>query len=40
VSIYGLTDELSEASVHRSLSEISPLFSDPRYKELLLRAAT
>jgi len=24
VSLYGLTDELSEASVHRSLSEISP----------------
>jgi endonuclease/exonuclease/phosphatase family metal-dependent hydrolase len=36
VSLYGLTDELSEASVHRSLSEISPLFSDPRYKEFLL----
>ncbi len=36
VSIYGLMDELSEASVHRSLSEISPLFSDPRYKEPLL----
>lgn len=36
VSLYGLTDELSEASVHRSLSEISPLFSDPRYRELLL----
>jgi hypothetical protein len=25
VSMYGLTDELSEASVHRSLSEISTL---------------
>jgi endonuclease/exonuclease/phosphatase family metal-dependent hydrolase len=36
VSLYGLMDELSEASVHRSLSEISPLFSDPRYSELLL----
>jgi hypothetical protein len=36
VSIYGLLDELSEASVHRSLSEISPLFSDPRYKDLLI----
>jgi endonuclease/exonuclease/phosphatase family metal-dependent hydrolase len=36
VSIYGLMDELSEASVHRSLSEISPLFSDPRYREPLL----
>jgi endonuclease/exonuclease/phosphatase family metal-dependent hydrolase len=36
VSLYGLTDELSEASVHRSLSELSPLFSDPRYRERLL----
>jgi hypothetical protein len=27
VSIYGLMDELSEASVHRALSEVSPLFS-------------
>jgi len=36
VSIYGLMDELSEASVHRSLSEISPLFTDPSYKDLLL----
>lgn len=36
VSLYGLTDELSEASVHRSLSELSPLFSDPRYGERLL----
>lgn len=36
VSLYGLTDELSEASVHRSLSELSPLFSDPRYAELLI----
>jgi len=26
VSLYGLLDELSEALVHRSLSEISPLF--------------
>jgi endonuclease/exonuclease/phosphatase family metal-dependent hydrolase len=34
--MYGLTDELSEASVHRSLSEISPLFSDDRYNKLLL----
>jgi hypothetical protein len=36
VSLYGLLDELSEASVHGSLSEISPLFSDPRYSGLLL----
>jgi endonuclease/exonuclease/phosphatase family metal-dependent hydrolase len=38
VSIYGLMDELSEASVHRTLSEVSPLFSDPRYREPLLLA--
>jgi hypothetical protein len=36
VSLYGLTDELSEASVHRSLSEVGPLFSDTRYKRLLI----
>lgn len=31
VSIYGLMDELSDASVHRSLSDMSALFSDERY---------
>ena len=36
VSLYGLMDELSEASVHRSLSELSPVFSDPTYAERLL----
>jgi hypothetical protein len=32
VALYGLLDELSDASVHRSLSEISPVLDDPRYK--------
>jgi endonuclease/exonuclease/phosphatase family metal-dependent hydrolase len=32
VSVYGLMDEFSDASVHRSLSELSPVFDDPRYK--------
>ena len=36
VSLYGLIEELSDASMHRSLSEISPLFSDPRHNELVL----
>lgn len=36
VSLYGLLDEFSDASVHRSLSEISPLVDDPRYRSLLL----
>ena len=36
VSIYGLLEELSDASVHRSLSEISPIFTDPDYNERVL----
>ena len=36
VSLYGLIEELTDASMHRSLSEISPLFSDPKYKEQVL----
>jgi hypothetical protein len=36
VSLYGLIEELTDASMHRSLSEISPIFSDPEYKELVL----
>lgn len=36
VSLYGLMDELSDASMHRSLSEVSPVFSDPRHKEFVL----
>lgn len=36
VSLYGLIEELTDASMHRSLSEISPIFSDPTHKELVL----
>jgi hypothetical protein len=36
VSLYGLIEELTDASMHRSLSEISPIFSDPSHKELVL----
>ncbi len=35
VSLYGLMDELSDASVHRSLSECSPVFDDPRYGDVV-----
>lgn len=31
ISLYGLLDDLSDASVHRSLSDLDPIFSDPRY---------
>lgn len=37
VSLYGLLDERSDASVHRSLSELAPLFDHEDYgKQLLL----
>jgi hypothetical protein len=36
VALYGLLDELSDSSVHRSLSEISPLVDDRRYCRHLL----
>jgi hypothetical protein len=36
VSLYGLTDEKSDASVHRSLSDLEPLFEDVNYNKLLL----
>ena len=36
VSLYGFMDELSDASVHRSISDISPIFTDPDYKEYVL----
>lgn len=36
IALYGLLDDLSDASVHRSLSEVSPIFSDPRYKERVI----
>jgi endonuclease/exonuclease/phosphatase family metal-dependent hydrolase len=36
VALYGLLDELSDSSVHRSLSEISPVLDDPRYRRLVV----
>jgi hypothetical protein len=36
VALYGLMDEFSDASVHRSLSELSPVFDDPRYRRNVL----
>jgi hypothetical protein len=36
VSLYGLIEELTDASMHRSLSEISPIFSDPEHSESVL----
>ncbi len=36
VAIYGLLDEFSDASVHRSLSELSPIVDDARYKGLVI----
>jgi len=36
VSLYGLIEEFTDASMHTALSEISPIFSDPRHKDLVL----
>jgi hypothetical protein len=36
ISIYGLMDERSDASVHRSLSELSPIFDHEVYGKRLL----
>jgi hypothetical protein len=36
ISVYGLLDERSDASVHRSISDITPLFEDERYNRALL----
>jgi endonuclease/exonuclease/phosphatase family metal-dependent hydrolase len=36
VALYGLLDELSDSSVHRSLSEISPVLDDRRYRRQVL----
>lgn len=36
VSLYGLMDEKSDASVHRSLSELAPVLDDDRYNRLLV----
>jgi hypothetical protein len=36
ISLYGLLDERSDASVHRSLSDLTPLFEDKRYNRRLV----
>ena len=36
ISLYGLMDERSDASVHRSLSEMAPLFDHKEYRKYLL----
>jgi hypothetical protein len=36
ISLYGLLDERSDASVHRSLSDLTPLLEDERYNRYLL----
>jgi hypothetical protein len=36
VALYGLMDEKSDASVHRSLSELTPIFEDEHYRRLLV----
>jgi hypothetical protein len=36
ISLYGLMDERSDASVHRSLSEMAPLFDHKDYRKHLL----
>jgi hypothetical protein len=36
IALYGLMDELSDASVHRSLSEISGILDDPDYQRLVV----
>jgi endonuclease/exonuclease/phosphatase family metal-dependent hydrolase len=36
ISIYGLMDEKSDASVHRSLSELSPIFDHKDYGKRLV----
>jgi hypothetical protein len=36
VCLYGLLDEKGDASMHRSLSELTPIFEDDRYRHRLL----
>ncbi len=36
ISLYGLLDEKSDASVHRSLSELAPIFDHPEYGRRVL----
>jgi hypothetical protein len=38
ISLYGLTDEKTDASVHRSLSDLEPIFEDTNYNNMLLLA--
>jgi hypothetical protein len=36
IALYGLMDEKSDTSVHRSLSELAPIFDDKRYNKHLI----
>src|SRR5207253_1966808 len=36
ISLYGLIEELTDASMDRSLSNVSPIFSDPKRNDLVL----
>lgn len=36
VALYGVMDDMADASVHRALSEISPIVDDPRYNSSVL----
>jgi hypothetical protein len=36
VALYGLLDEFSDSSVHRSLSDVSAIFNDDRYRDMVL----
>jgi hypothetical protein len=36
ISLYGLLDDLADASVHRSLSDLDPVFTDSRYNEYIV----
>ena len=36
VALYGLLDEFADSSVHRSLSELSPVLDDRRYRKYVL----
>jgi hypothetical protein len=36
VALYGFMDELSDASLHRSISDVSPIFTDPDYNKYVI----
>jgi endonuclease/exonuclease/phosphatase family metal-dependent hydrolase len=38
IAVYGLLDMLSDQSMHLSLSELSPLFDDPEYRDRIVLA--